>query len=78
MVLMDTASRIPMRQGEITPIIALKKIRNDPRFGAMDAGMWRRLTERLKSRTRCYGFGSALEEGRVDEEMDEICGGRMM
>lgn len=74
MVLMDTASRIPMRQGEITPILALKKIRSDPRFRHMDRTQWKQLTERLKARTRCYGFGSALEEGRVEEELNAICG----
>ena len=56
LVLMDTAQNIPMRRGEITPILALKKIREDPRYGLMNRRQFEMLTKRLSEKTRCYGY----------------------
>ena len=61
MVLMDTASKIQLpRKGEITPVLALKRIRNDERYGLLTRQQFDNLTRLLQSKSRCYGYVVAI------------------
>ena len=56
MILMDTASKIEMKQGELPPVLALKKIRGDRRYGMITRRQFEVMTMLLKDAARCYGF----------------------
>ena len=42
--------------GEITPVMALKMIRDDKRYPMMTMTHFESLKEKLKTRSRCYGY----------------------
>ena len=66
MVLMDTASKIQLpRKGEITPVLALKRIRNDERYGLLTRQQFDNLTRLLQSKSRCYGYVLAIDSSAL-------------
>ena len=54
--LMETAQRLPLEGGEIPPILALRIIREDERYGLLTADDFRRITDKLRESSRCYGY----------------------
>lgn len=42
--------------GEITPVMALKMVQEDMRYGSMRFKDFSGVTEELKAKTRCYGY----------------------
>lgn len=46
--------------GEVTPVMALKMIRDDKRYPMMTLAHFESLKEKLKTRSRCYGYVVSL------------------
>ena len=55
MQLLETAQRLPLSGGEITPVLALRLIREDERYGLLTKRNFEIITERLRNTSRCYG-----------------------
>ena len=56
MKLLDLSQNLPLdHDGEITPIMALKIIRSNDRFGELVMADFEVLKEDLKGKSRCYG-----------------------
>ncbi|KAL9102179.1 MAG: hypothetical protein Q9163_002653 [Psora crenata] len=72
MQLLETAQRLPLTGGEITPVLALRLIREDERYGLLTKRQFEMLTERLRHTSRCYGFGAVLEEFEVRDAIDAV------
>ena len=53
--LMETAQRLPLDGGEIPPVLALRIIREDERYGLITPEDFKRITGILKDSSRCYG-----------------------
>ena len=54
--LMETAQRLPLEGGEIPPILALRVIREDERYGLITEKDFRKITNKLRESSRCYGY----------------------
>ncbi len=57
--LLDLSARLPL-DGEITPIMALKIIRNNERYAELTIRDFEILKDDLKAKIRCYGYGLLL------------------
>jgi len=53
--LLHMAKNLPLK-GELPPIVALERIREDDRFPLMTMRDFENLVDDLKSRTKCYGY----------------------
>ncbi|KAI9878430.1 MAG: hypothetical protein M1830_000913 [Pleopsidium flavum] len=71
MKLLDLSERLPL-DGEITPIMALKIIRNDKRYFELNTRDFEILKDDLKAKIRCYGFGAVLEEFEVRDALSSV------
>ncbi|KAI9874831.1 MAG: hypothetical protein M1830_009236 [Pleopsidium flavum] len=71
MKLLDLSERLPL-DGEITPIMALKIIRNDERYFELNTRDFEILKDDLKAKIRCYGFGAVLEEFEVRDALSSV------
>lgn len=59
--LLHAAKQLPMvGDGEITPVMALKMVQEDMRYGSMRFKDFSGVTEELKAKTRCYGYVSMI------------------
>ena len=54
--LADTSLGIPLKGGEVVPAQALRIIRTDERYIYMTRQQFDMITDRLKKRSRCYGY----------------------
>ncbi|KAL9127919.1 MAG: hypothetical protein Q9217_003305 [Psora testacea] len=72
MQLLETAQRLPLTGGEITPVLALRLIRQDERYGLLTKRQFEMVTEKLRNSSRCYGFGAVLEEFEVRDALDAV------
>jgi len=53
--LLDLSTKLPIDQGEITPIMAWTEIRGHPQFFELGAADFVALKEVLDKKVRCYG-----------------------
>ncbi|KAM0329971.1 hypothetical protein ACHAQA_004139 [Verticillium albo-atrum] len=60
--------------GEITPVMAWGMVMAHPRFYEMKPEEFRKLTEELGTKIRCYGFGAVLEEFEIRDAMENVLG----
>ena len=53
--LFDLSQSLELLQGEITPVVALKIIREDSRYPLLGMKEFEALKDELRGKTRCYG-----------------------
>ncbi|OAA64331.1 Yap1 redox domain protein [Niveomyces insectorum RCEF 264] len=58
--------------GEITPVMAWGMVLAHPRLAELTLDDFRRLTDELGSKIRCYGFGAVTEEFEVRDALENI------
>ncbi|KAL1871065.1 hypothetical protein VTK73DRAFT_2261 [Phialemonium thermophilum] len=69
--LLDLSKRLDL-DGEITPVMAWGMILAHPKLAELKAEDFARLTEELRGKVRCYGFGAVLEEFEVRDALETI------
>lgn len=69
--LLDLSQKLNL-DGEITPIMAWGMVLGHPRLGELDEADFRELSEGLRSKVRCYGFGAVMEEFEVRDALEAI------
>lgn len=69
--LLDLSKRLNL-DGEITPVMAWGMVLGHLRLGELKPEDFRRLTDELSSKIRCYGFGAVLEEFEVRDALENI------
>ncbi|KAM5356280.1 hypothetical protein ACJ41O_002926 [Fusarium nematophilum] len=62
--------------GEVTPIMAWGMLISHPRALDLEVEDFRKLSEELVRKVRCYGFGAVMEEFEVRDAMDNLFGGK--
>ncbi|KAF4980955.1 hypothetical protein FZEAL_3150 [Fusarium zealandicum] len=73
--LLDLSKRLDL-DGEVTPIMAWGMLTSHPKALELEAEDFRRLSEELVRKVRCYGFGAVLEEFEVRDAMDNAFGSK--
>ncbi|EGS23663.1 uncharacterized protein CTHT_0003600 [Thermochaetoides thermophila DSM 1495] len=74
--LLDLSKKLDL-DGEITPVMAWGMILGHPRFSELREEDFVRLTEELKGKVRCYGFGAVMEEFEVRDALESIFATKM-
>ncbi|KAJ4402993.1 hypothetical protein N0V82_010719 [Gnomoniopsis sp. IMI 355080] len=69
--LLDLSQKLNL-DGEITPIMAWGMVLGHPRLGELNEADFRELSELLRSKVRCYGFGAVMEEFEVRDALEAI------
>ncbi|KJZ79106.1 hypothetical protein HIM_01257 [Hirsutella minnesotensis 3608] len=69
--LLDLSKKLDL-DGEITPIMAWGMIVSNPRFSDLGPEDFRRLTEELSRKIRCYGFGAVMEEFELRDAFEGL------
>ncbi|KAI1083326.1 hypothetical protein F5B20DRAFT_577704 [Whalleya microplaca] len=69
--LLDLSKRLDL-DGEITPVMAWGMILAHPRLMELRCEDYERLTDDLKGKVRCYGFGAVMEEFEVRDALNAI------
>ncbi|KUI66929.1 hypothetical protein VM1G_01900 [Cytospora mali] len=69
--LLDLSQKLNL-DGEITPVMAWGMVLGHPRLGELNERDFVKLTEELKSKVRCYGFGAVMEEFEVRDALEAI------
>ena len=62
--------------GEISPAQALGFIRKDPRYAMLNRKDFDDMTEVLKLKSRCYGFGAVVEAYEVRDVLADVFAGK--
>ncbi|KAF2146464.1 uncharacterized protein K452DRAFT_323648 [Aplosporella prunicola CBS 121167] len=72
--LLDLANRLPIMEGEITPVMAWASILRDERVrrGGLGRGEFEWLRGELGGKVRCYGFGAVLEDFEVRDALSSV------
>ncbi|KAM0563868.1 hypothetical protein ACHAPJ_000074 [Fusarium lateritium] len=73
--LLDLSKRIDL-DGEVTPIMSWGMLMSHPRASELEVADFRKLSEELVRKVRCYGFGAVMEEFEVRDAMDNIFGAK--
>ncbi|KAF3769303.1 hypothetical protein M406DRAFT_240113, partial [Cryphonectria parasitica EP155] len=69
--LLDLSQKLNL-DGEITPVMAWGMVLSHPRLGELNEKDCARLSEELRSKVRCYGFGAVMEEFEVRDALAAI------
>ncbi|KAL7628703.1 hypothetical protein AAE478_000218 [Parahypoxylon ruwenzoriense] len=69
--LLDLSKKLDL-DGEITPVMAWGMVLAHPRLAELKREDFERLTDDLKGKVRCYGFGAVMEEFEVRDALNAI------
>jgi hypothetical protein len=73
--LLDLSKSIDL-DGEVTPIMSWGMLMSHPRANELEVDDFRKLSEELVRKVRCYGFGAVMEEFEVRDAIDSVFSGR--
>ncbi|KAH7218262.1 hypothetical protein DER44DRAFT_20650 [Fusarium oxysporum] len=73
--LLDLSKSIDL-DGEVTPIMSWGMLMLHPRANELEAVDFRKLSEELVRKVRCYGFGAVMEEFEVRDAIDNVFSGK--
>ncbi|OLN95878.1 AP-1-like transcription factor 2 [Colletotrichum chlorophyti] len=69
--LLDLSKKLNL-DGEVTPVMAWGMVLAHPRARQLRPEDFQRLTEELKDKVRCYGFGAVMEEFEVRDALENV------
>ncbi|KAI1818458.1 hypothetical protein GGS20DRAFT_528718 [Poronia punctata] len=69
--LLDLSKRLDL-DGEITPVMAWGMILSHPRLTELNGKDFEKITDDLKGKVRCYGFGAVMEEFEVRDALNAV------
>ncbi|KAK3366886.1 hypothetical protein B0T24DRAFT_535281 [Lasiosphaeria ovina] len=69
--LLDLSKRLNL-DGEITPVMAWGMVLAHPRLGELKVDDFARMSEELRGKVRCYGFGAVMEEFEVRDAIENV------
>ncbi|TRX96574.1 hypothetical protein FHL15_002476 [Xylaria flabelliformis] len=69
--LLDLSKRLDL-DGEITPVMAWGMILGHPRLTELTHKDFEKITDDLKGKVRCYGFGAVMEEFEVRDSLNAV------
>ncbi|KAI0409455.1 hypothetical protein F4802DRAFT_143131 [Xylaria palmicola] len=69
--LLDLSKRLDL-DGEITPVMAWGMILGHPRLTELTRKDFEKVTDDLKGKVRCYGFGAVMEEFEVRDSLNAV------
>ncbi|KAI0136551.1 BZIP-type transcription factor [Xylariales sp. AK1849] len=69
--LLDLSKKLDL-DGEITPVMAWGMILGHSRLGELRADDFHKLSDELKGKVRCYGFGAVMEEFEVRDALNAV------
>lgn len=69
--LLDLSNRLPL-DGEITPVMAWAMVLRHPNLKYFTTADLAGMSETLKSKVRCYGFGAVLEEFELNDAIASV------
>ncbi|KAI1266769.1 hypothetical protein F5Y18DRAFT_425317 [Xylariaceae sp. FL1019] len=69
--LLDLSKRLDL-DGEITPVMAWGYILSHPRLTELNRQDFVKITDDLKTKVRCYGFGAVMEEFEVRDALNSV------
>ncbi|GAW14569.1 hypothetical protein ANO14919_039720 [Xylariales sp. No.14919] len=69
--LLDLSKRLDL-DGEITPVMAWGMILGHPRLTELNRKDFEKITDDLKGKVRCYGFGAVMEEFEVRDSLNAV------
>ncbi|TDZ65863.1 AP-1-like transcription factor [Colletotrichum trifolii] len=70
-ILLDLSKKLNL-DGEVTPVMAWGMVLGHYRAGELRSEDFQRLTDELKDKVRCYGFGAVLEEFEVRDALENV------
>ncbi|RBR08878.1 hypothetical protein FVER53590_01443 [Fusarium verticillioides] len=73
--LLDLSKSIDL-DGEVTPIMSWGMLMSHPRANELEVVDFRKLSEELVRKVRCYGFGAVMEEFEVRDAIDSVFSGK--
>lgn len=56
----------------MTPIMAIQQLKSHPQYLALTAEDVRAMTESVKKKVRCYGFGAVMEDFELRDALYDI------
>ncbi|KAK3991228.1 AP-1-like transcription factor [Cladorrhinum sp. PSN332] len=69
--LLDLSKRLNL-EGEVTPVMAWGVVLAHPRLSELKPQDFVRLTEELRGKVRCYGFGAVMEDFEVRDALENV------
>ncbi|KAK8243938.1 hypothetical protein HDK90DRAFT_408052 [Phyllosticta capitalensis] len=72
MKLLDLSNRLPVMEGEMTPVMAWASILTHPRLAELTSDDFAHMKEDLLAKVRCYGFGAVIEEFEVRDALSNV------
>ncbi|TGJ82939.1 hypothetical protein E0Z10_g5833 [Xylaria hypoxylon] len=69
--LLDLSKRLDL-DGEITPVMAWGMILGHPRLTELTRKDFEKITDDMKDKVRCYGFGAVMEEFEVRDSLNAV------
>ncbi|KAK9770612.1 hypothetical protein AB5N19_05323 [Seiridium cardinale] len=69
--LLDLSKKLDL-DGEITPVMAWGMILHHPRLAELRVEDFHKLSDELKGKVRCYGFGAVMEEFEVRDALNAV------
>ncbi|KAI0966323.1 hypothetical protein F4678DRAFT_298939 [Xylaria arbuscula] len=69
--LLDLSKRLDL-DGEITPVMAWGMILGHPRLTELTRKDFEKITDDLKNKVRCYGFGAVMEDFEVRDSLNAV------
>ncbi|KAF5019887.1 hypothetical protein F66182_8091 [Fusarium sp. NRRL 66182] len=69
--LLDLSKRLDL-DGEVTPIMSWGMLMSYPRARELEVADFRKLSDELVRKVRCYGFGAVMEEFEVRDALDNL------
>jgi len=69
--LLDLSKRLNL-DGEITPVMAWGMVLGHERFPELTLADFAKISDDLKDKIRCYGFGAVLEEFEVRDALENV------
>ncbi|KAI3320028.1 hypothetical protein HD806DRAFT_244269 [Xylariaceae sp. AK1471] len=69
--LLDLSKRLDL-DGEITPVMAWGMVLGHPRLTELTRKDFEKITDDLKGKVRCYGFGAVMEEFEVRDALNAV------
>jgi hypothetical protein len=61
-----------MEGGQVTPIMALQQLKAHPQYLSLTAEDVMAMTEVVKKKVRCYGFGAVMEDFELRDALQAI------
>lgn len=58
--------------GQVTPIMAIQQLKSHPQYLTLTAEDVRAMTESVKKKVRCYGFGAVMEDFELRDALHAI------